>query len=78
MADVLTTLQDNHGQIIPHKLLEHKDIVKKIIYHLREPIAIIFSAFKELLDFANITGTSYTQHQAVNIEYVIVHRTGKF
>ena len=38
----------------------------------------VFSTVKELLEFADIKGTSYKQLQAVNIAYVILHRTGKF
>ena len=78
MADVLTHLQDNYSQLMPHKIIERKDIVKKTTYNPQEPIATILSAVKELLEFANIAGTLYTQLQAVNISYMIVHRTDKF
>ena len=49
VAGVLTYLQDNYGQLMPHKLLEREDIVKKTIYNPRHPIATMFSAVKELL-----------------------------
>ena len=62
---------------MPHKLLEREDIVKKN-YNLRKPIAAVFSSVEELLKFAGITGTSHTQSQAINIAYVMLHRTGKF
>ena len=32
-ADVLTRLQDKYGKLIPHELLERKDIVKNTIYN---------------------------------------------
>ena len=38
----------------------------------------MFSSVKEILEFANTTGTSYTQSQAINIAFVILHRTGTF
>ena len=38
----------------------------------------MFSAVKEILKLSDITGTSYTQLQAANIAYVIIHRTVKF
>ena len=63
---------------MPHKLLEREDIVRKTIYNSHDPIVTVFSAVKELLEFSDITGTSYTQLQAFNIAYVILHRTGKF
>ena len=63
---------------MPHELLERKDIVKKKTYQHRDPIATIFSSGEELLKFSYITGTLYKQHQAVNIIYVIIHRTRKF
>ena len=50
----------------------------KTNYNPRDPIATVLSAVKELLYFSDITGTSYTQLQAVNITYVIFHKTGKF
>ena len=78
MADVLTHFQEKYGQLMPHELFERKDIVKKTTYHFQDPIATIFSAIEELLEFSDITGTSYTQHQAMKIAYVIIHRTGKF
>ena len=78
VAGVLTYLQDNYGQLMPHKLLEREDIVKKTIYNPHEPIATVLSAVKELLEFYDITGTSYTQLEAVKIAYVINHSTGKF
>ena len=31
VAVIFTHLQDNYGQLIPHELLERKDIVKKTI-----------------------------------------------
>ena len=41
-------------------------------------MATIFSDVEEILEFANITVTSYTQDQTVNIAYIILHRTGNF
>ena len=38
----------------------------------------MLSAVKELLKFFDITGTSYTELQAVNMAYVIIHKMGKF
>ena len=61
-----------------HKLLERKDIVKKTSYQHRKLIETLFSAVKELLELANITGNLYTQHQAANIASVIIYRTGEF
>ena len=63
---------------MPHELLELKDIVKKMIYNPRCPTANLFSAFEKLLKLSDITGTSYTQYQDVNISYVIIHWAGKF
>ena len=78
MSGVLTHLQENYGQLMPHKILEQEDIVKKTNYNPRDPIAIVLSAVEELLKFSDITGMSYTKLQAVNTAYVIVHKTGKF
>ena len=78
VTGVLTHLQDNYGHLMPHELLGCEDIIKKKNYNPRDPIATVFSAVEELLEFTNITRTSYTQLQAVNISYVIIHRTGKF
>ena len=58
VADVLTHLQENYGQLMPHKILERQDIVKKMTYHPQDPIATVFSAFKEFLEFADRTITS--------------------
>ena len=44
VAGVLTHLQDNYCQLMPHELLEREDIVKKTIYNPHNPIATIFSA----------------------------------
>ena len=63
---------------MPHELLEREDIVKNTNYNLCNPIATVLSAVEELLEFADITRKSYTQLQAVNIAYVIIHRTVKF
>ena len=62
---------------MPHEFLEREDIVKKKIYNPCDPIASVLSSFEELLEFADITRASYTQLQAVNIAYVILHQTGK-
>ena len=59
-------------------LLEHKDIVKKTNYHPQDPIVTVLCAVEELLEFSDITGMSYTNLQALNIAYVIIHRMGKF
>ena len=63
---------------MPHDLLEREDIINKTIYNPRDPIATVLSAVKELLEFSDITRTSYTQLQVANIAYVIIHRTGNF
>ena len=63
---------------MPCDLLEQEDIVKKNIYNPRDPIATVFFTVEELLKFADITMTSYTQLQAFNIAYVILHQRGKF
>ena len=82
MLDMLTQLQDNYGQLMPCDLLKRKCIVKKTNYHTRDPIATVLSSVKELLEFSVITGTSYTQEQAVNMVYVgeiaELHLTGRF
>ena len=49
-----------------------------MIYNPLDQITTIFSAVEELLKFANITGTPYTQDQDANIDYLILHRTGNF
>ena len=78
MTVVPTHLQENDGQLIPYERLEREDIVKKMIYNLRNPLATVLSAVKKILKFADITETSYTQLQAFNIAYVILHSMGKF
>ena len=75
---MLTHLQDNYGQLMPHELLGHEDTVKKMIYNPRYPILAVFSDIEELLELSDITGTSYTKYQSVSIAYIILHRTGKF
>ena len=72
VVGVLTHLHDNYGQLMPHELLQREDIVKKTIYNPRDLIATMFSAVEELLEFSDITGTSYMQLQAVNVAYVII------
>ena len=59
-------------------MLEREDMVKNMIYHPRETTVSVFSAFEELFELSNITRTSYTQHQGLNISYVIINRTSKF
>ena len=78
MADVLIHLQETYSQLMPLKILNRKDISKKTTYNPRDSIATIFSSVEEIFEFANITGTAHTQHQSVNIAYVITHRTGYF
>ena len=78
VAGALTHLQDKYDQLMPHKLLEREDTIKKTIYNPCDLIATVFSKVKEILEFSDITGTLYTQIQAANIAYVILHRTGKF
>ena len=78
VAVILVHIQDNYSQLMPHKLLEREDIVKKNIYNSRDLIATALSVVMELLKFSDITGTFYTQLQVFNISYIIVHRTSKF
>ena len=78
VAGILTHLQQNYGQLILHELLEQEDIVKNTNYNPHDPITTVFSSVKELLDLSEITGTSYTQLQAVNTFYMIIHRMGNF
>ena len=69
MAYVITHLLENYDQLMPHKFLDRKDIVKRTTYHPWDLISTVLSDFKEILEFANITVTSYTQLQALNIAY---------
>ena len=78
VVGMLTRLQDKYGKLMPHKILERKDIVKNTTCNPQYPLTTIFSAVEELLDFANITGKSYTQLQEVDNAYVIFHRIVKF
>ena len=78
LKDVLTHHQYNYCQLMPHEILEHKDFFKNMTYHPQGPTATILSAVEELLEFLDISGTLYTQLQAVNIASVIIHSTGKF
>ena len=78
VAGLFTNLQENYGQLMPHKLLERDDIMKKTIYNSCDLIATVFSAVEELLKFAYIRGKLYTQFQAINVTYIILHRKGKF
>ena len=64
--------------MIPHELLKWEDTVKKKNYNPHNPITTVLSSVEVLLEFSDITGTSYTQFQAINIAYVIIQRTGKF
>ena len=67
VTGALKHLQDKYGQLMPHELLEREYIVKKTIYSPRDPIATVFSAFKEFFEFNDITDKLYTKLQAVNI-----------
>ena len=78
MAGVLTLLQEDYSQLMTHELLEQEDTTKKPVYNPQNPIMTVFSSVEEIPDFADITGTSYTQSQAVNISYVILHWRIKF
>ena len=60
VAGVLMHLQDNYGQLMTNALLEREDIVNKIICNPHDPISTVFSAVKEILEFADITGIFYT------------------
>ena len=44
MVYVLAHLQEKYGQLMPHELLERKDIAKKTTYHPQDPIITVFSA----------------------------------
>ena len=66
VAHVLTHLQDNYGQLMTHELLQRKDMVKNTIHRPRLPIASVFSVTEELLDFSDITGTSYCWSKLMN------------
>ena len=46
VADVLTHLQYNYSQLMPHELLECKEIFKKTTYHPQDLIATLFSVAK--------------------------------
>ena len=78
MVDVIRHLKEKYGKIITQELFEYKDTTKKTSYHTRKPIATVFFAVEELLEFANITRIWYTQHQAFSIDFMIIHSTGKF
>ena len=57
VAGVLTHIQDNYVQLMPHELLEREYFVKKTIYNPRDTIATVFSAVEEILEFSDTTGT---------------------
>ena len=60
VTNILTHLQDNCSQLMPHRPLERKDIVKEKTYHPRELSTTVLSAVEELPNFSDITGTLYT------------------
>ena len=46
VTDVLTHLQDNYVQLMPHELLERKYIIKKAIFNPQYPISTLFSTIE--------------------------------
>ena len=76
ISDLLTHLQENYVHIMTHKTLDREKTTKKNIYLPRDPISSIYASVKELMEFSNITGTTYTHIQAINISYLILHCTG--
>ena len=46
MTGILTHLQENYDQLMPHKLLDREEIVEKTIYNPRDPITTKFFAVK--------------------------------
>ena len=57
VSGVLTQLQENYGQLMPHELLEWEDITNKKNYNPREPVVTMLSAVEELFEVTDITGT---------------------
>ena len=55
---LLTKLQENYGQLMPHKLLEREDIAKKTNYNPHDPITTVFYEVEEILELSEITRTS--------------------
>ena len=78
VAEVIIHLQEKYSQLIPHGILKREDILNNMMYDPQYLIATVFYAVKELLDIVDITVTTYTQHQAVNISYTIIQRKVKF
>ena len=75
-ADVLTHLRDNYSKLIPNDILNAKTLSR------RRPTILKTQSIPYCPKSNNFPGsiirTLYIQLQAMNIDFMIIHRTGKF
>ena len=76
VAQILEFLFDTYGYVSTAMLEKKEENLRDLDYHPRQPVDILFNTVEDLVDYAQMAHTPYTQSQVIGKAYTKFNKTG--
>ena len=76
IAQILEFLFDTYGYVSTTMLEKKEEGLRELDYHPRQPVDIVFNTVEDLVDYAEMANTPYSQAQIIGMAYTKFNRTG--
>ena len=77
IPEIIQHLYGTYGNVTLKTLKDYEDRVKGMVFDPIQLIDDVFNAVMDLMDYSEATRAPYSQHQSINIAYIILKRPGK-
>ena len=75
---IIMYLQTNYGRITDQELSDKEDEIKGMVYDPNTPVDTVFNKIKIFQDLCILTSNEKSDHQLVQIVYLIFNKTRAF
>ncbi len=76
IAQILEFLFDTYGYVSTAMLEKKENDLRDLDYHPRQPVDIVFNTIEDLVDYAEMANTPFTQSQIIGKAYSKFNQTG--
>ena len=76
--EILAYLFRRYGKVTPEKLQTAEQEVKAFVYHLQDPLVVLFDKVEDIAKLAQAAKMPYTKAQIVNMGIQLIRNTHDF
>ena len=76
VAQILEFLFETYGYVSTTMLEKKADSFREFDYHPRQPVDLVFNTVEDLVDYADMANTPYSQGQIIGMAYSKFNKTG--